>query len=417
VWLRAQPAAVGPWHSIGNQGDAIVASVLLCLPLLALRRSPLLVLRALTVGLAWIVFCYSERPTFPWPPFALLVCGFVAVLAARGIAPSRLPSIWAWTMAALWISGRGATAGTFAALGITMGLLLLLGAALRDRTVARKELAQASAQRDAEAERLAVMAERARIARELHDVVAHHMAMISIQAQAAPLRTPGLPPAAEEAFAVIERAARQALVETRGIVGLLRGEDPDVDRPIEDSRGGSRGVTDDAEPSETGALAPGVSRSSTPGRTDDPRKDDAGASGPNDTTKLGSESNSAAGGNADAAIGGAQPPDEGAPPNSWTGPPRAGTDASERQPTPGLEDIAGLVASARDSGLAVAFAIAAPPSGVPASTGLAAYRVVQEGLANAARHAPGAPVQVAVTSKDGALHVDVLNAAPAGVGQ
>ena len=64
--------------------------------------------------------------------------------------------------------------------------------------------------------------ERARIARELHDVVAHHISMIAVQAETARLTTPGLPAAGAQRFAEIGDTARAGLTEMRRLLGVLR---------------------------------------------------------------------------------------------------------------------------------------------------------------------------------------------------
>ncbi|MGW7070506.1 sensor histidine kinase [Streptomyces sp. NPDC054855] len=64
--------------------------------------------------------------------------------------------------------------------------------------------------------------ERARIARELHDVVAHHISMIAVQAETARLTTPGLPTVGAERFLAIGDTARTALTEMRRLLGVLR---------------------------------------------------------------------------------------------------------------------------------------------------------------------------------------------------
>jgi signal transduction histidine kinase len=66
--------------------------------------------------------------------------------------------------------------------------------------------------------------ERARIARELHDVVAHHISMVAVQAEAARLAVPGLPAAGAQRLSAIADTARQALVEMRQLLGVLRND-------------------------------------------------------------------------------------------------------------------------------------------------------------------------------------------------
>lgn len=74
------------------------------------------------------------------------------------------------------------------------------------------------------------LGERARIARELHDVVAHHISMISVQAETARLTTPGMPPEGASRLLAIGETARTALTEMRRLLGVLREdteEEPD----------------------------------------------------------------------------------------------------------------------------------------------------------------------------------------------
>jgi signal transduction histidine kinase len=85
----------------------------------------------------------------------------------------------------------------------------------------------------AEAERaqqvaLAAAAERARIARELHDVVAHHVSLMAVQSEAAAALLPGRPEDASKSVEIIGRTAREALTELRRLLGVLRGP-ADVD--------------------------------------------------------------------------------------------------------------------------------------------------------------------------------------------
>nr|WP_275564013.1 histidine kinase [Kitasatospora sp. SID7827] len=109
------------------------------------------------------------------------------------------------------------------------GVLLLLGWSLRGRGEARRRLAEQERISETERARRTLLEERARIARELHDVVAHHMSVITVQADSAPYRIEGLPPAAVEEFGQIAAAARGSLAEMRRLLGVLRaaGTAPD----------------------------------------------------------------------------------------------------------------------------------------------------------------------------------------------
>jgi signal transduction histidine kinase len=81
--------------------------------------------------------------------------------------------------------------------------------------------------------------------------------------------------------------------------------------------------------------------------------------------------------------------------------------AESGAPPPGLGDIATLVDNVRAGGVAVTAEVLPEAAQVPADVQLCAYRVVQEGLTNAVRHAPGAIVTVRVTSAEGVLRVVV----------
>jgi len=92
----------------------------------------------------------------------------------------------------------------------------------RDRAAALEARAeQLERTRAAEAE-AAVVAERNRIARELHDVVAHHVSMIVVQAEAGPVAMERDPAAAAATFDTISAVGKQALAEMRRLLGVLK---------------------------------------------------------------------------------------------------------------------------------------------------------------------------------------------------
>ncbi len=162
--------------------------------------------------------------------------------------------------------------------------------------------------------------ERARIARELHDVVAHHISMVAVQAETARLTTPGMPAAGAQRLLAIGDTARAALTEMRRLLGVLR----------EDAR---------------------------------------------------------------AAI---------------PGPPGA-----DRQPQPGLRQLNELLDEARDaSGTGTRLILRGSPATLDPGVELAAYRIVQEALTNARRHAPGAAVDVELDYADDALRLRIRDNGP-----
>jgi signal transduction histidine kinase len=87
-----------------------------------------------------------------------------------------------------------------------------------------------------------------------------------------------------------------------------------------------------------------------------------------------------------------------------------GQDTAPTAPLPGLGDVAGLVESTRASGAEITFT--GTDAEVPDAVGLTAFRLVQEALSNALRHAPGSAVTVTVTDEGYNLRVRVTNTAP-----
>jgi signal transduction histidine kinase len=157
--------------------------------------------------------------------------------------------------------------------------------------------------------------ERARIARELHDVVAHHISMIAVQAETARLTTAGMPAAGAQRLSEIGDTARAGLTEMRRLLGVLR---------------------EDAQ-----------------------------------------------------------------------------TDAAERRPQPGLQQLNDLLDDARDtSGAVTRLIVSGPPVTLGPGVELAAYRIIQEALTNARRHAPGAAVDVELHYTDDALRLRIRDNGP-----
>jgi signal transduction histidine kinase len=107
----------------------------------------------------------------------------------------------------------------------TLGILSRTRRAYVQEVEARAEQSEAERARHVA---LAAAAERARIARELHDVVAHHVSLMAVQSEAAAALLPGRPEEASKSVEIIGRTAREALTELRRLLGVLRGP-ADVD--------------------------------------------------------------------------------------------------------------------------------------------------------------------------------------------
>ncbi|MFI2608736.1 sensor histidine kinase [Kitasatospora sp. NPDC018619] len=171
-----------------------------------------------------------------WPWTAPMIIAYCFLMVALALRESRatLVSVWLATVALTVLtttlglprSGDGTTMLLIA----LSGAALLLGWAVRDRAEARRLLSEQEHISEVERERRTLLEERARIARELHDVVAHHMSVIAVQAASAPYRITGVPDEAAEEFTAIAGTARESLAEMRRLLGVLRSEESGGER-------------------------------------------------------------------------------------------------------------------------------------------------------------------------------------------
>jgi signal transduction histidine kinase len=247
------------------------------------------------------------NPKEPWPWNPVQIFGFLFVLGRLAVTQRSMVTLWAtvFSLGPIFLFAKPANAWGAAVLVVAVAALGDIGSR-RQRT--RELLAEQEELTELERARRAVLEERARIAREMHDVVAHHMSMIAVRAETAPYRLTGLPEPAREELADIAVAARAALTDMRRLLGALRSED---------------------------GTAPTA-------------------------------------------------------------------------PQPGLADVPALVETARAAGVDVTLGWH-DLDHVPETVGLAAYRILQEALANAARHAPGGPVTVEGRGFADRLELEVRN--------
>jgi signal transduction histidine kinase len=287
-----------------SPGIILLISLALCVPLAVRNYLPLTALSASAI--AMFLFGGGVSGNGPVPAGILVYILCLYAVAVRCEA-------WVVTAAAVVTA-----AGAMFALGyppataiLGAAVPVLAGVVVRTRRGNREKLAVQ--ERRHEGER-ALLEERQRIARELHDVVAHHMSVIAIQAEAAPYKTPDPPKELVESFAEIRASALSGLNELRRVLGVLRSDAPDT------------------------------------------------------------------------------------------------------TPQPGLGDLDGLLDSARSAGVTVTARVTGTPRPLPEGVDLSAYRIVQEALSNAMRHAPGAAVKVKLYYGDAALVVEVRNDCPPGNG-
>ena len=179
------------------------------------RRRPVLVL-AVSLGAALLYIClgYFGGAVMLNPMFALYAVA-VAVPTGRAIGLSVITMLS--LMAANAAFGPFGTGGGFVLIPGEVAAALFLGLWVASRHAALRE--------SAEQARRAVDAERLRIARELHDVVAHTMATINVQAGVAAHVIDEQPEQAAQALEAIKQASKEGLRELRGILNVLRQAD------------------------------------------------------------------------------------------------------------------------------------------------------------------------------------------------
>ncbi|GAA0710951.1 sensor histidine kinase [Dactylosporangium roseum] len=225
---------------------AYILTCLVSLPLAARRRFPVLVLLATNATfVAYVVAGY--QPSLNW---------WSPMLALFFVAASRTSD----TVLVCWAVNGSAMLYS----GIAAGLPLLLSAAqtllipptavavgVTNRRLAERNALLAALTSRLHAEqreraRQAVVEERVRIARELHDIIAHHMSVISIQAGLAKYVLTSDPSTANSALATVADTSREALAEMRRMLTLLRVDPADFDDTAGTEPQDARAVNDPA---------------------------------------------------------------------------------------------------------------------------------------------------------------------------
>ncbi|GAB2737099.1 sensor histidine kinase [Streptomyces bullii] len=207
---------------------AVPITLLLCLVVALRRRMPeKMLLLAAGTGVAQLVTDVAVLPA----DFALLV--IVYTVAAEGARwPSRFALAGGLAAAPLaqlrWPNDQTGTAGNIALTvlqTVPFALAWVLGDSIRTRRAYFAQLEERAARLEKEREaqaKVAVAAERARIARELHDVVAHNVSVMVVQADGAAYVLDSSPDQAKKALETISSTGRQALAEMRRLLGVLR---------------------------------------------------------------------------------------------------------------------------------------------------------------------------------------------------
>jgi signal transduction histidine kinase len=288
---------------------AIALNVLAVVALLVAQRWPRLAAVAATLITVVLV---AHRTPLSIMPFCVMLFLLVKLVIHSGLlfaAPLLVPFFVLATP-----RFEGVNAGfTSATTLLFLAAGLVVGESMRKRGLAVAAL-DANQEAMAESTRArTVMEERARIARELHDIVAHHLSVIALESEVARRTSPELSADAGGRLAAIASTAREALTETRRLLGVLR--------------------------------------------------EDTG-------------------------------------------------DEADLAPQPGLNELDDLIGKAQATGTPIRLIRRGRVARLPLSIDLAAYRIVQEALTNARRHAPGAEVDVELSYLDQALHLHVRDYGP-----
>ena len=269
------------------------------------NRWPLAVLAVSTAGvLAYTLLGYVNGAALLAPAAAIYAVA-TNLTVRQALAASAAALAVLWTATALRNPFDNATGGAVIVLPVLMAAVCLGGIAVSNRSAF---VASIQARADDEARRR-IDEERLRIARELHDVVAHTMSTINVQASAAATVLNDRPDAAAAALQAIRTASKNGLRELRAILNVLR-------------------QADDADPTA---------------------------------------------------------------------------------PVPGLAQLDALIAGATQAGLPTTLAVTGEAAPLPGGVDLAAYRIIQESLTNAIRHAGPAKATVTLTYRDGHLLIEVTD--------
>ncbi|WP_399495235.1 sensor histidine kinase [Streptomyces sp. P9(2023)] len=201
---------------------------------------------------------------WPWSENSFLAHLVVLTVVAARTRPRT--AAWMWTLTAGYalfsefFLTRGYTTDAPELLFIA-ALALLVVTVVQVRRQATQEVTAQQTVTAVERSKRTLLEERTTIARELHDVVAHHMSVVAIQAEAAPYRVENPPPELEQAFVTIRENAVAALTELRRVLGVVRAEDyeaPDAPQPtLADLEGLVANVREaglDVEKTVTGAV-------------------------------------------------------------------------------------------------------------------------------------------------------------------
>jgi signal transduction histidine kinase len=225
LWGPTIAIGVGPADAVGAKALLVPTALLATLPLALRRRYPFAVLCIVTGAIA-----AQALLTAPLEGLSGAIALVVAVYSL-GAHSERWPALLGLAIALVAVIPIAEDTADFAFDALVVVGPWLVGRSLRTHRLRARDLevlAAALANEREERARLAVAAERTRIARELHDVVAHSVSTMVVQAEAGEALLDQDASRAREAFDSIQRTGREALAEMRRLLGLLRRGDEDL---------------------------------------------------------------------------------------------------------------------------------------------------------------------------------------------
>jgi signal transduction histidine kinase len=325
-----------------------VLAVGLAIPVAIRRRNPVRALCLLLLSCAVLLSFGGQLTRGAFVPL-VAVLYLVAATYRRAAGIAALAAVLAVLVAQALVWHRaGQGVGNLVVAGLVMIISWMVGNAVRQRRAYAAHLWDQAAS-------TAVTEERLRIARELHDVVAHSMTVVAVQAGFGEYVFDSQPGEARAALGAIQTVSREALSDMQRLLGVLR------------------------QAAERGGGASDADRVGPPGRSGD----DIGAAG-----------------------GGTRRPDVKA-----AGDGRSGTGAP-LAPAPGLADLDRLVARTAGAGVEVAVERTGAVRDVPAGIDLSAYRIVQEALTNVVKHSGASTCHVVIGYGTDDLSVEITDPGP-----
>ncbi|MFB7915309.1 sensor histidine kinase [Streptomyces sp. NPDC056061] len=209
--------------------DVVVAALLPAVTVLMTLVRPVGAFWASLVLAPFVAFLSGD--SWPWTENTLVSHLVVLVVVAARTRPRT--AAWMWGITALFGAlmdnfGFWHDASTTGPFTVVSAFALLIVTVVLVRRDAEREVTVQRTVTAVERDRRTLLEERTTIARELHDVVAHHMSVVAIQAEAAPYRVENPPPELEQAFVTIRENAVSALTELRRVLGVVRADDQEV---------------------------------------------------------------------------------------------------------------------------------------------------------------------------------------------